>query len=148
MAKIAARFPIKPNLWIVMMNFLIHGFLAAVCINLLIVNWWQWLTLITLCFSFFYTYQQTNRLFSAPDDLCWTGENWLMYRTNANHDAMYLNLLDNSWLTSSFCLLKFSAEEKQFAWFFSRLSIGDRAYRELCRIVKSDMREGQPKSYH
>ncbi len=115
MAKIAARFPIKPNFSIVLMNVLIHGFLAVVSIHMLIVNWWLWLTLITLCFSLIYTYRQTELLFSAPDDLCWTGENWLMHRADANKDAMYLNLLDNSWLTSNFCLLKFSAEKKQFA---------------------------------
>ena len=133
--QVAARFPIKSNL--LLMILIIASHLAVFLIALILLySIWQILliTFLTLV-SFYYSRIQYHSITNASDDLCWSGEQWLMHNESSKYGANYLELLSSSWITPYFCLLKFKHDEKTMAYFFSPKYLGERLYRQLCYLV-------------
>ena len=137
---IAARFPIKSN--IPLYSFLVLSHVAVVMISFWIFSQW-WLTAITLSLttiSFMMTHREYLTVTQSDDDLCWSGESWLMHGASNKDDILYLELSSTSWVTSHFCLLKFDQDEQPKAWFFTKKGLGERLYRQLCYLAKLDMK--------
>lgn len=137
--KVAARFPIKPNQWLIYLIFLAHIMVFLGGLLLLNEFWYSFVVFLVSGVSFYYARSQYLRITNSPDDLCWSGESWVMHNFESEAAVSYLNLLPTSWITASFCLLKFAQSEQSNAWFFSRKSLGERLYRELCYLAKADM---------
>ena len=115
---------------------LAHISLLASSFWLLNQIWMVALIAILSAFSLYYSYCQYLAITNSSDDLCWTGENWLMHSGIGQNSESYLELLPTSWITPQFCLLKFIHNEQQKAWFFTRNSLGERLFRELCYMAK------------
>jgi len=132
MVKIACRFPVKSN-------FLLLALLLGIHLSILIVSW-VWLdslykialVMFAVFASLYFSIRQYASVTRSNDDLCWSGENWLM-QDNQTH---YLDLQNTSWITADFCLLKFKSQDKYFAWLFTRKSLGEGLYRELCYLAR------------
>ena len=133
---LAARFPIKscPELLLLLVVFHIGVFVSSFW--LLSQLWMIVLVLVLLAISFYFSFQQYLTITNSSDDLCWSGENWLMQTGSSQNSTSYLEQLPTSWITPHFCLLKFIQDEEQKAWFFTRKSLGERLYRELCYTLK------------
>jgi len=109
--------------------------------SLLLLNqiWMIILVLVTVLGSFYYSRNQYQAITNSSDDLCWSGECWLMHSGSQSNGIDYIDLLPTSWITPHFCLLKFERSEQEVAWLFSRSGLGDRLYRELCYLSCLDM---------
>lgn len=138
---VAARFPIKPSPELLLLLAVSHIGVFASSFWLLNQLWMVVLVLLLSATSFYFSYQQYLNITHSSDDLCWSGENWLMHTGINQNSTNYLEQLPTSWITPHFCLLKFVQNGKQKAWFFSRKSLGDRLYRELCYTLKLGLDE-------
>lgn len=138
---VAARFPIKssPELLLILLAFHIGVFTSSFW--LLNQLWTIALVLFLSMISFYFSYQQYLAITNSTDDLCWSGENWLMHSDEKKRSISYLELLPTSWITPHFCLLKFNHDNEQNTWIFVRVLLGDRLFRELCYTVKLSMAE-------
>jgi len=131
--KVAARFPIKQNRFLFMVLILAHvGVLTSgfLLVNNILVLMLVSMTTLT---SVFFSLKQYRSITNSPDDLCWSGDAWMMHDSSSN-SIQYMDMLNTSWITPYFCLLKFQYQEQELAWFFSRNTLGDRLYRELCYL--------------
>ena len=138
--KVASRFPVKPCtglLWLIIGGHIVSFVLATIGLH----QWWV-IALFAVIFavSAFYSHIQYQRVTSAGDDLCWSGDAWLMHLTSGNKGINYFNLKISSWVTSYFCLLKFDSNGKEQVWLFTRNGLGERSFRELCYLVKKDIK--------
>ncbi len=138
---IAARFPIKSSPELLLLLLASHISVFASSFWLLNEPWMIVLLLILSAISFYFSFQRYWTITNSTDDLCWSGENWLMHTGSNQNTTSYLELLPTSWITPHFCLLKFVQDEQQKAWFFTRKSLGERLYRELCYMAKLKMGE-------
>jgi hypothetical protein len=138
--KVAARFPVKVNYWLFSGLIGLHVFVAAITSYELNFDWLLIFPLLLISLSLRYSLTQFNHLCIAPDDLCWTGENWLINDPHELNPSLYLELSDKSLITSSFCVLKFQHKSREFVWLFSRWSIGERTYRQLCRLINAELK--------
>jgi len=138
--KIAARFPIKSNHFLYGGIIVIHLGVFLASFFLLNQIWALTVVLFSIIGSFYYSRKQYHIITNSPDDLCWSGEAWLMHNSSSSNGVSYLEQLPTSWITPYFCLLKFELNDQEFAWFFSRTDLGDRLYRELCYIVNRNIR--------
>lgn len=136
---IAARFPIKPNYFLFCIITMMHVLVLILGLSLLSSVSLILIVLVVVSISLFYSSQEYTLMTNACDDLCWSGENWLM-TDSENSTVNYLVLLETSWITPYFCLLKFSANEQQKAWFFSPYYLSDRLFRELCYLARLDIK--------
>lgn len=145
---VAARFPVKSD--VVLLTFVIVAHIGVVAGSSWLINQWWMITVIVLTslLSLFISIRHYRAITRANDDLCWSGETWLMHcqlvsESNGVNKGQvcYLDLLPTSWLTPNFCLLKFQQDESEKAWFFSRRSLGERLYRELCYLVRLNMKD-------
>jgi len=137
---VAARFPIKANRPLIWLVYLCHIFVFIGGYSLINSLFSVFFILVACIISVFYAHKQYVRLTQSPDDLCWSGENWLMHEDNEQRDIQYLDLLSTSWVTAQFCLLKFESNNQSKAWFFSRKLLGERLFRELCYLVRLEMK--------
>lgn len=138
---IAARFPIKSSPELLLFLVVSHIGVFASSFWLLNLLWMIVAVLLLTAISFYFSYQQYLTITNSSDDLCWSGENWLMNTGYSQNSTSYLELLPTSWITPQFCLLKFIQDEEQKAWFFTRKSLGERLYRELCYTLKLGLDE-------
>ena len=137
--KIAARFPVKESPLLGSLIISIHLIIVG-CSYLVFGFDWQWgiilvLTLVTLVISF----KQYRRLTIAPDDLCWSGENWLITDPQTSKSVTYLELSPQSWLSSFACILNFDHGGEQKQWLFTRQQLGRRSFSELCYLAKQSL---------
>ena len=133
---VAARFPVKSCPELLLLLVVSHLGVFASSFWLLNQLWLIALVLFLLATSFYFSFQQYLSITNSSDDLCWSGKNWLMHTGSNQNSTSYLELLSSSWITPHFCLLKFIQAENQKAWFFTRKSLGERLYRELCYTLK------------
>ncbi len=133
---IAARFPIKSSPELLLLLVVSHVGVFVSSFWLLNQLWMIVLVLVLSVTSFYFSFQQYLTITNSSDDLCWSGDNWLMHTGSIHNSISYLELLSTSWVTPHFCLLKFIQDEEQKAWFFTRKSLGERLYRELCYTLK------------
>jgi|GEM_PF-2387548 len=134
--KIAARFPVKSSPLFAAMILLMHLFMVlAGWINFAL-SWQMGVLLVAISLSASYSLSRYRELTQAPDDLCWSGENWLI---QADGHTYYLQLEPASWMSRFACLLHFSAGNKRFYWLFTRYSLGSRSYSELCFLAKQNL---------
>jgi len=138
---VAARFPIKTCPELLILLVITHIGVFASSFWLLNQLWMIVSVLVLAAISFYFSYQQYLSITHSSDDLCWSGENWLMHTGNEQNSTKYLEQLSTSWVTPYFCLLKFTQDGEQKAWFFSRKSLGERLYRELCYTLKLGLDE-------
>ena len=138
---VAARFPIKSSPDLLLLLVVSHIGVFASSFWLLEQQWMIVLVLVLSATSFYFSFQQYLTITNSSDDLCWSGENWLMHASSNQNSTSYLELLPTSWVTPQFCLLKFSQDDEQRTWFFTRKSLGERLYRELCYIANLKMDE-------
>jgi len=136
---VAARFPIKSCPELLLLLVVSHIGVFASSFWLLNQLWMIVLVLLLSAISFYFSFLQYLSITNSSDDLCWSGENWLMHTDSIQSSTSYLELLSTSWVTPHFCLLKFIQDESQKAWFFTRKSLGERLYRELCYFSKLKM---------
>jgi len=149
--KIASRFPIKESKGLLTLVILLHLAVSALSFFVFNFSWQYAFALVSILISYYFSIIQLKQITQAPDDLCWTGNQWLINVLNdknklASRESVYLNILPSSWITSGFSLLKFRHESldsinTEFAWFFSSSNLGDRQYRELCYLCKQSLRE-------
>ena len=149
--KIASRFPIKESTGLLSLIALLHLSVFVLGFFILGISIQYSLLFISLIVSYHFSLKQLKNITEASDDLCWTGDQWLISMLNENNqlsfqESIYLELLASSWITSEFCFLKFQGESiehanRKFAWFFSASNLGDRLYRELCFFAKQAIRE-------
>ncbi|MCF6194273.1 MAG: hypothetical protein L3J46_08065 [Kangiellaceae bacterium] len=137
--KIAARFPIKTN--VSLLCLLIAGHLLVLLTSIFYLKSTSaiLLVLVITIFSYYYSYEQYLKVTEFNDDLCWSGENWLVH--TEQNEVCYLELLDISWITQEFSLLKFTKEEQQMAWLFTRAQLGEQLYSQLCYLARLDLKQ-------
>lgn len=136
---VASRFPIKPFpvLWLFIIVF--HFSLVAIGLVGIGVNWKSGLVLLVSTVSLYVSWLQYKKVSSASDDLCWTGESWVMSLGGKLNAKIYLEVQPSSWLSSLMSVLYFTSGNKKYAWLFTRSGLGARAYSELCYLVKQDL---------
>ncbi|TQV72827.1 hypothetical protein FLL45_15275 [Aliikangiella marina] len=139
--KVAARFPVKSSLSVFYFIVLLHLVLAVCSYLLFSFNWQLAIAVGTIALTFYISYRRYLQLTSAPDDLCWSGENWLVSDPQRSHSLVYLALLPQSWLSSFACVLHFNDGETEHQWLFTRHGLGPRSYSELCYWVKYSLHE-------
>lgn len=136
---IAVRFPIKDNKPFYYGLIFLHLWVIVTAYELLSVIWMIALVVLAVAFSFYKTRQQYLCVTQSIDDLCWSGENWLMHDPENQAEIIYLELLETSWITASFCLLKFQMNNREESWLFSRATLGKRLFSELCYLARLDI---------
>ncbi|WP_196140873.1 hypothetical protein [Aliikangiella sp. G2MR2-5] len=139
--KVAARFPIKES-------FELKYFLLAFHLALLVVavvaeiHWsWRFAAILSVFLSYYFSNKNYLRITRAPDDLCWTGESWLMRGYSQSQDSRYLDLIGDSWISGVASLLHFDDGTHRHYWFFSKVSLGARAYSELVYYARQYLKE-------
>ncbi len=149
--KIASRFPIKESKGLLGLVIFLH--LLASILSFIILDYvWQWtIIFVSLMSSLYLSLKQLKTITQASDDLCWTGEKWMIRVKNDKNkldyqESIYLDILPSSWITREFSLLKFKVDpfdgvNTEYAWFFSHSNLGDRQYRELCYLCKQSLKE-------
>jgi len=148
--KVAARFPIKSNTllyWLIVSSHLGVLIVGVTQLNTLSA---VLLVLVVTVFSYDQSYAQYKRVTEYDDDLCWSGDNWLVHVSNSNNlreSVGYLELLESSWITAEFSLLKFDANTfdantkgGEVAWLFTRKCLGERLYSELCYLARLNLK--------
>jgi len=137
--KIAARFPIKANMFL--LYLLIIGHMAVLLTSIyLLTSASAILVILTIsAFSYSQSYEQYLKVTEFEDDLCWSGDNWLVHGEYGK--VCYLELMDTSWITQEFSLLKFIQEEQQVAWLFTRTQLGEQLYSQLCYLARLDLKQ-------
>ena len=148
--KIASRFPIKESKGLLTLVVLLHLSVSVLSFFIFNVSWQFGFALVSVLISYYFSIIQLKQITQAPDDLCWTGNQWLINVLNdknklVSRESVYLNILPSSWITSGFSLLKFRLESldganTEFVWFFSASNLGDRQYRELCYLCKQSLK--------
>ncbi|MCW9017982.1 MAG: hypothetical protein OQJ89_13510, partial [Kangiellaceae bacterium] len=136
--KVAARFPVTESPWLFHLLILFH--IAFPVLGYFTVGWHWVLVFVSLstAWSFYFCRKHYHLITNAPDDLCWSGEHWLMQPDAQLGSAMYLTILPSSWISSFACLLHFEVAGQRYYWLFSRQSLGPRVYSELvylCRLT-------------
>ncbi len=138
--KIASRFPIKANASLLVLLIIGHLLVLVTGLTYLSTLSAMLLVLVVTGFSFSNSYSQYLKVTQNSDDLCWSGENWLVHDDDLQGNICYLELLDTSWITAEFSLLKFDNTSEQFAWLFTRNSLGERLYSELCYLTRLNLK--------
>jgi len=149
--KIASRFPIKESKGLLILVVLLHLAVSVLSFFIFNFSWQYFVALVSVIISYYFSTQQLKQITQAPDDLCWTGNQWLISVLNdknklVTRESVYLNISPSSWITSGFSLLKFRLESldganSEYVWFFSSSNLGDRQYRELCYLCKQSLKE-------
>jgi hypothetical protein len=147
--KVAARFPIKPFkplYWGIIVLYTLCAVLAVFSMQAIVLLG----VYPVLAISIFYTLRHYRRLTSAPDDLCWNGDSWLI--KDSQQLTVYLELQNDSWISRQATLLHFKArpallgvdpnltQSREFYWLFTLSHLGERSYRELCYLVKQNVK--------
>jgi len=136
--KVAARFPIKANIPLLYLLIAAHLVILLTSIFYLTSTSAILLILVISAFSYYHSHEQYLKVTEFDDDLCWSGENWLVHD---EHDKLcYLELMDISWITQEFSLLKFIKDEQQLAWLFTRTQLGEQLYSQLCYLARLDLK--------
>ena len=136
---IACRFPIKPNLELLVLIGFCHLFVMFVSWQIIYSFWANSLVFVSLMISAYFSHRNYLRITSAIDDLCWTGDSWVMNDAQYGQGLRYMDLKVSSWITGHFCLLKFDHDGNEQSWIFSKKELGERAYRELCYLAKRNL---------
>jgi len=136
---IACRFPIKSNLELLVLIGSCHLFVMFVSWQIIYSFWANFLVSVSLMISAYFSYRNYLRITSAIDDLCWTGDSWVMNDTQYGKGPRYMDLKVSSWITGQFCLLKFDDAGNEQSWIFSKKGLGERAFRELCYLAKRNL---------
>lgn len=133
---IAARFPVTESPWLFRLLILFH--ISFLVLGYFTVGWHWGLMLIAVStiWSFFFCDRHYKTITNASDDLCWSGEHWLMQPEAQSGSVMYLSILPTSWISSFACLLHFEVSGRRFYWLFSKQSLGNRTYSELVYLCK------------
>lgn len=134
--KIAARFPVKFSTGLLCYLLGFHLLLALVVAAVSEFTWGYFVFLSALLVSALYCYKRCLSMCRADDDLCWSGENWLMRSNNRFKSIVYLQLQPTSWVSRHACLLHFKTIDAEFQWFFSRRLLGESLYSQLIYLVK------------
>jgi hypothetical protein len=142
--KIAARFPVTDYTFYFVMLLLLH--VTILVFGLLTIGYetddWLWqvsLLVFLVLLSLTFSYQHYLAITRAEDDLCWTGELWVMNFNQPLNSPHYLKLQPGSWISQRACLLHFIDGEQQYYWLFSRASLGVSLYSQLVRLAKADI---------
>lgn len=138
--KVAARFPIKANLpvyWFIVTSHL--GVLVVAMSHLASLSA-VLLVLAVTVFSYGRSHTEYRKVTENDDDLCWSGDNWLVHIGISGESVCYLELLESSWITAEFSLLKFDGNGEETAWLFTRKSLGERLYSELCYLAHLNLK--------
>lgn len=136
--KIAVRFPVKNCPELILLCAGLH-LIVAILALVTQMNWWLiCVTIIAVIISWLVTLKQYTAVTSSSGDLCWTGESWLIAKEAESNSVEYIELNPTSWITSHYCLLKFNCGGYEKTWLFTNKHLGERAYRELCFLLKQD----------
>jgi len=137
---IAARFPVKnyPPLFVGII--LLHCLLLSISFFEFGRSWQQFLVITALLLSVYFSHKQYLKISQAPDDLCWNGDSWLMFRNERLKVVFYLELQQSSWISRHLCLLHFTSGGDKFSWLFSRGELQERMYSHLVYLVKQDLK--------
>lgn len=136
--KVAARFPLKQSAFLFSLIYLFHILLASLSFYQFGFIWQQGIVLLCLLISGYFCRQRYLSISSAPDDLCWSGDNWLMRQGKLNA-ICYLELTTTSFLSRYFCLLHFESNKQCYCWLFSRRALGKRLYSKLVYLVRQQL---------
>jgi len=111
--------------------------LALVVFVVFSINHWTWQLVITCLsvLSYYFSIQHYKSITTSSDDLCWTGEQWVM----VDKKHRYMQLQQTSWLSSFASLLHLEDGEKKYYWLFTRNGLGDRAFRELNFLARQNL---------
>lgn len=139
MAKVARRFPVKTSLPLLLLIVSAHLIVLVLAAYLFQTSWVILVLLGALVLSAILSGRQYLSITRAPDDLCWSGENWLIQSEQPSGKIVYLTLMQSSWLSSFACLLHFCAGNQKHYWLFTRRGLGQSSYRELCYLVKQNI---------
>ena len=141
--KIAARFPIYSFLPVLIAIICVHLLLLFISISEFDLSWRQSVIVPSLVVSFYFSNKQYQKITQAPDDLCWNGDSWLMHKDDKLKGVFYLNIQPSSWTSTQLCLLRFSCDEYEFCWLFSRYQLGERMYSQLNYLVKQTLKSNR-----
>lgn len=136
---VAYRFPVKDSPPLLLAVFIAHFAILVLGCYYFKFSWLTLIFFVTLSVSAFLSYRQYLLMTQAPDDLCWSGENWLIQTCAQRKSIVYLDLLGSSWLSSFVCLLHFKADQKDYYWLFTKRGLGAASYRKLCYLVKQNV---------
>lgn len=136
---VAYRFPVKDSPPLLLAVFSAHLAVLIFGLYSFKFSWFSLLFLVALSVSAFLSYRQYLLMTRAPDDLCWSGENWLIQTGEQRKSIVYLDLLGSSWLSSFACLLHFKTEQKNYYWLFTKRGLGATSYRKLCYLVRQNV---------
>ena len=137
--KIAARFPVKPSLGLLGLMASLHIGILGLAVYTFALSWQSLVITVSLIVSGYFCWLRYRSLTEAPDDLCWSGENWLMQLNEPPGAILYLQLRPQSWTAKFAAVLQFSAGERSFSWLFTRAELGERGYSELTYLVKQNL---------
>ena len=138
--QVAARFPIKSEPRYLMILGTIHLFLFGAGFYLQLSLWSTLVLTVSVVVSLYFSVRHYQRLTQHSDDLCWSGQNWLVVETSTPPQTHYLQLDEESWISSFACLLHFTGTNQSYCWLFTRHQLGQRAYSQLCFIAKQDLK--------
>ncbi len=139
--KVASRFPVKSHASLIVFVATVHCALLVIAWYELSCLWQKLLMLLILSISLIFSNRQYQLMVNAPDDLCWSGEHWVMHSNQKLKRLIYLDLLPSSWVSRYYCLLHFSNGDKHYYWLFSRHELGSRMYSELVYLVKMNIKD-------
>ena len=149
--KVAARFPVKTYTPLILAIVLFHIMLLLISLVEFGFSWQQIIVSVSLLISLYFSFKQYWKITQSPDDLCWTGESWLMHQGNKLNGAVYLDLEPTSWVSNQLALLHFSCTDgvdvndsvtanKKYHWLFSRHELGERMYSQLVYLVRQNIK--------
>lgn len=137
--RIARRFPVKGWRLLKPVLLVLHLVFGLLCYLILGLSWMSALVFCSGLVSYLASIKHVEQISNAPDDLCWTGKNWLMQPSSPGGD-LYLTLQPGCWLSHFACLLQFKSENQQHQWLFAKNELGDRLYSELVYLVNQQIR--------
>lgn len=138
--KIAARYPIKSYPWLLSGTLLFHLLILFTSVYFFGFKSSLLLIILSLIASAYFSVKHYNKLTTADDDLCWSGENWLISPQGELKGSIYLTLLPSSWISANLCLLHFSHGKNKYHWLFSRSQLGDQLYSQLIFNLQRDLK--------
>ncbi len=135
--KIAARYPVKdcyPLKWGILV---VHIGLCLACVVAVKLVLLKLVSLLAVFVSYYFCIRHYKKITASHDDLCWTGERWIM---QWNGEKQF-DLLPSSWLSSQASLLHLDDGGQIHYWLFTQRGLGERAFKELNYIARQNLVE-------
>ena len=138
--KIAARFPVKSYPPLARLIGFGHLLLLSTGWCYLYDSDLRIIFALLVVYSARLSFAQYRSMTKAPDDLCWSGENWLMQNGKHQGQIAYLDLVADTWVSGQYCLARFNVDGREFTWLFARGQLGDALFSELAYLLKLSIR--------